>query len=145
MTKANLPPSNDSTGREGERAPAGSLFRVRLILAVVVGGGVGGSLRAALSELEGSWPWPTLVVNLAGAFALGVAVVYGRGRWSPALRAGVSVGVLGALTTFSTVTGEVWWLLDDGRSMAVAWYLAASVFGGVAAAVAGLRLGRSLR
>ena len=145
MTKANRPPSSAPNSRNGERAPQGSLFRVRPLPAVALGGAIGGLARAAISEVPAAWPWPTLLVNLAGAFALGLVVMYGRRHWPPAMVAGVAVGVLGALTTFSALAGEVWRFLDAGDWEAVTSYLGASLVGGSLAAVAGVRIGRWVR
>lgn len=123
----------------------GSLFRVGALLAVAAGGAAGGLARVGLDEVEAGWPWPTLLVNLSGAFLLGVVVMYGRRHWPPTLVAGVSVGLLGALTTFSTVSGELWGMLDAGDWSAFSSYTAASVLGGLLAAGAGVRLGRAVR
>ncbi|MGI9647958.1 MAG: fluoride efflux transporter FluC [Acidimicrobiia bacterium] len=123
----------------------GSLFRVGTLLAVAAGGAAGGLLRAGLGEVETGWPWPTLLVNLAGAFLLGLVVMYGRRHWSPTLVAGVSVGLLGALTTFSTVTGELWGMLDAGDWSTFYSYTAASLLGGLVAAGTGVRVGRFVR
>ena len=142
--KKSLLPSSEPNRRDGERARPGSLFRVRPLPAVAAGGALGGVARAALAEFEAPWPWPTLLVNLAGAFALGLVVMYGRRHWPAAVMAGVAVGVLGTLTTFSTLAGEVWVLLDGGDWEALTSYLAASLVGGLVAAVAGIRLGRAL-
>ena len=128
-----------------ERASRGSLFRVWPILAVAAGGAAGGLIRTALGETSTSWPWPTLVVNLVGAFVLGVVVMYGRRHWPAILIAGVAVGGLGALTTFSTLAAELWNFLDAGDWGALASYGLASVLGGGLAAVAGVRVGRAVR
>ena len=127
------------------RAPRGSLFRVGLVTAVGIGGAVGGLARAIISEVPTSWPWPTLLVNVVGAFLLGAAVMYGRRHWSPAMLAGVSVGLLGALTTFSTLAGELWSQQEGGDWGVLVAYGAASVVGGSLAAIGGLRVGRLLR
>jgi CrcB protein len=112
---------------------------------VALGGALGGLTRSLVAEISASWPWPTLLVNLAGTFVLGWAVVYGRRHWRPALMAGVTVGVLGALTTFSTLAGEVWSQQEAGDWGGLAWYAIASIVGGLVAGVAGLRLGRAWR
>jgi CrcB protein len=109
---------------------------------VAAGGAIGGLTRALVAEISASWPWPTLLVNVVGAFVLGVAVVYGRRHWRPAVMAGVTVGLLGALTTFSTLAGELWSQQEAGDWGGLAWYALASIVGGLLAAVAGLRLGR---
>jgi len=106
---------------------------------------VGGLARAALAETESVWPWPTLLVNLVGAFLLGVVVIYGRRHWRPTVVAGVSVGLLGALTTFSAVAGELWVMFDAGDWPELASYAMVSAVGGLLAAGAGVRLGTAVR
>jgi len=115
------------------------------MVAVAIGGAAGGVLRTALGEVSTGWPWPTLLVNISGAFVLGLVVMYGRRHWPGALIAGIAVGGLGALTTFSTMTGELWEFLDADEWGTLAAYGLASVVGGVLAAVAGMRLGRAVR
>lgn len=66
-------------------------------------------------------------------------------HWSPAVLGGMSVGLLGALTTFSTLAGELWGQQENGDWGALALYGASSIFGGLLAAIGGLRVGRSLR
>ena len=110
-----------------------------------MGGSVGGLTRAALAEQEAAWPWPTLLVNLVGAFVLGVVVIYGRRHWRPTLVAGISVGLLGALTTFSAVAGELWVMFDAGDWPELASYAMVSAVGGLLAAGAGVRLGTAVR
>jgi CrcB protein len=82
------------------------------------------------------FPWGTLVVNVAGALALGVLV--GRG---PRLGAEVyliaSVGFLGAFTTFSTWALQSLSLIEAGRWRAAAFNLVGSLVLGVAAAALG--------
>jgi CrcB protein len=107
-------------------------------------GAVGGLLRTATAQIDTGWPWPTLGVNIAGAFLLGVAVRYGRRHWPPVLVAAVGVGLLGALTTFSTLAGQLWDMQAAGDWESFGVYVAASVAGGWLAAAAGLRVGRAL-
>ncbi|MCS5551769.1 MAG: CrcB family protein, partial [SAR324 cluster bacterium] len=61
-------------------------------------------------------PYGTLTVNFAGSFALGwVATVFlDRPEISSALRLGLTVGFLGAFTTFSTFSYESVQLLLNG-------------------------------
>ena len=110
-----------------------------------MGGTVGGLARTALGEISAGWPWPTLLVNIAGAFVLGLVVMYGRRHWPADLVAGVAVGLLGALTTFSTLAGELWDAVDAGEWATLASYGLASILGGGLAAVAGIRVGRAVR
>lgn len=92
------------------------------------------------------FPWGTLAVNVVGAFALGILIAITTERllvdenWRIAL----GVGFLGSFTTFSAYAVESVRLAEDS-----AWLLSlANVFGmvalGLAAAIAGLALGRAI-
>jgi CrcB protein len=82
-------------------------------------------------------PVPTLVVNVTGAFALGCLA--GAGVATPVATV-LGTGFLGAYTTFSTLTREAHSLVAAGDHRAAWRYVALSVTGGVAAALAGLAL-----
>lgn len=99
---------------------------VRVLLAVFVGGCVGGALRELLAtDLR-----TTLAVNLVGALALGLLVVAAPHHWRPLL----GTGLCGGLTTFGSVMVAA---AEDGKAA----YLGASLLGGVAAAALGVVLG----
>jgi CrcB protein len=94
----------------------------------------------------GRFPWGTLVVNLSGAFALGLlfALSIERAILPADIRPPVLIGFVGAYTTFSTLTLETWRLLEDGSyGMAVA-NLGGSMLLGMVALAAGIALGRAL-
>jgi fluoride exporter len=121
---------------------------VRSVLAVLAGGAVGTGLRLAvdlaLPHGGASFPYGTLLVNLAGAFAL--AVLVGR-VWSTAadwLKAGLGPGLLGSFTTFSALAVSAVELTDAGAGATAVAYVAASIVGGLALAALGLRLGARL-
>lgn len=113
-------------------------------LAVVIGGLLGTGLRLAASALvvpESAFPWSTLLVNVVGSFALGFLVAR---VWPTApswLRAGLGAGVLGSFTTFSAVVVSLLTLTGAGLTLLAAAYLVASLVLGLAAALAGVRLG----
>jgi CrcB protein len=117
---------------------AAAVSRRTELTAVFAGGCAGALARVALSEAwpadPGSWPWATLLVNVAGAFVLGLVVSGGpRGAL-------LGPGFCGALTTFSTLQLEVLEMLDDGRVALAAAYLAVSVAAGLCAVeIAGRR------
>lgn len=115
-----------------------------MLVSVFLGGLGGGLARSALTGLDSSRPWTTLLVNLAGAFGLGAAVAWGRHRWSPQLLSAVSVGVPGSFTTFATMAADVW-DLGDGELGGLVSYLGLSLVGGAALALAGARAGRWAR
>jgi CrcB protein len=108
---------------------------VREIVVVGVGGAVGALARWSLGELidrpPAGFPWATLLVNLAGCVAIGVA----SRRWRPGTDRwafGVT-GVLGGFTTFSTFADETRELLAAGRPGAALTVVAVTVAGGLLA------------
>ncbi|RMH79207.1 MAG: fluoride efflux transporter CrcB [Actinomyces sp.] len=103
---------------------------VLFALAATVGAGVRWRMGLHLPR-----PLGTLVVNLCGAFLLGLI-----DSWSGAGATVAGTAGLGALTTFSTFADD---LVELGRArplLAVA-YATATLAGGVLAAAAGLALG----
>ena len=117
-----------------------------LFAAVAVAGGVGAALRylldIAITRIAGSWlPWGIFVVNVTGAFALGMlsgAVADTAGSWV------VGVGLLGGYTTFSSVAVSTALLAGDDRPRASIAYAVGTFAASVVAAFAGLALGSSL-
>lgn len=116
---------------------------------VVIAGGVAGALaRYGLSTVlpaPGGWPLPTLIINLAGAFLLGV-LLEGLVRRGPdagrlrVIRLLVGTGFMGAFTTYSTLAVETNLLLGAGRTTDALLYVAATLVGGAIATVAGIRI-----
>jgi CrcB protein len=114
-----------------------------LLLGVGLLGGVGAVARFLLDDaisrrVGRSFPWGTLVVNIAGAFLLGALV--GAGVSADALRL-AATGLLGAFTTFSTWALESHRLGEDGQlRLGLANFLV-SLLLGVSAAWLGRLLG----
>ena len=117
--------------------------------------GIGGFFGAIARYLIDGWvvertgavfPWGTLVVNLSGAFVLGIlfALTVERGALPAEIRAPVLIGFIGAYTTFSTLALESWRLIEDGSYLLGAANLAGSIALGLVAVVAGLLAGRAL-
>ena len=101
-------------------------------------GGIAGALaRAGVVEAlphdPGAWPWATLLVNLAGAFVLGLVAARGFRR------ALLGQGFCGALTTFSTFQLELLDLLEDGDVALALLYAGGSLAAGTAAVTLGRR------
>ncbi|MDF9716125.1 CrcB family protein [Nocardioides sp. ChNu-99] len=96
-----------------------------LFVLVAVAGGVGAALRflvddAVRRRTGGARPLGTLVVNLTGAFALGLVVgLADRGSLGDGsgidLVAVLGTGLLGGYTTFSTAVVEVVRLVEERR------------------------------
>ena len=118
---------------------------------MALGGATGALARHGVYLATARWigtgfPYATLVVNVAGSFAMGALVGALALRWSatPALRLFLTTGVLGAFTTFSTFSLDVWTLIERGRALAALLYVAASFGLGLAALALGLALARRL-
>jgi CrcB protein len=126
--------------------------RTRALLVVAIGlGGALGALARYSVELAGNvspsaFPWPTLSVNVSGAFALGlaVAVLGDRARPTPYLRAFVTIGLLGGYTTFSTWTVETVVLVRHHAVWTAVVYALLTVVVGIAAVFLGGAAGRAL-
>lgn len=113
---------------------------------IAVLGAAGALARLGVSNAVDarSFPVATLLINVTGSFALGLLVAWGATKLSRDVGSAVGIGFLGAYTTFSTFSVEATLLADDGRVPVAALYVAASVGLGIAAAVLGVALGRSL-
>jgi fluoride exporter len=118
---------------------------------VAVFGAAGAVSRYALdgwiSDLtHGQFPWGTFVVNLLGAFALGLVIALTTERLlpHPNSRVALGIGYLGSFTTFSTYTYESVKLAEDGAVGLALLNSVGMLALGLLAAFAGLALGRTL-
>jgi CrcB protein len=96
--------------------------------------------------MVGSWPVGTLIANLLGCLALGVIMEVMELRDFVSREAGlaITVGFLGAFTTFSTFSHETVRLMERGEATIAVVYVAVSVFAGCALCYAGVRLSRAI-
>ncbi|WP_353225368.1 fluoride efflux transporter CrcB [Salinisphaera sp. C84B14] len=105
------------------------------ILAIAVGAACGANLRwalgLALNALFPALPPGTLAANLLGAGLIGMAIATFAAMpdLSPFWKLAIVTGFLGALTTFSTFSAEIFTQIQSGR---LGW-----AFVGIAAHVAG--------
>lgn len=114
------------------------------LVATISAGGVVGSLGRyavglAAPRPAGGWPTATLLVNVTGAFAMGLLVAYLVSRSDPhrLLRPFVGVGVLGGWTTYSSFAVDVVHLGHEGYpGMAVTYVVGTFVLGVLAVAAA---------
>ena len=116
------------------------------LLWVALGGAGGAAARFLVSTVffvPGQFPWPTLVINIAGSLGIGLLWgLYGQHGWFEAWgRYLLVVGFLGGFTTFSAFSLETVGLVEGERLTAAAGYVLASLAGCVVAAWAGQRLG----
>ena len=122
-----------------------------LILFVAIGGAVGSVLRFLVSKLVQEkagieFPIGTFVVNVVGAFLIGIFFAYLVERMSvPAsARAMLITGFLGGFTTFSTFSYESVNLLQEGEVAKLLLYVGGTNVVGIAMTLLGYNLGRSL-
>ncbi len=113
---------------------------------VALGGALGALARYGISgwvydRMGETFPWGTVVVNVLGCLALGAVV-----RWlqvsavSPEVRPFLTIGLLGAFTTFSTFSYETVALLQEGQWLRAGLYVGGSVALGLIAMVVGMAL-----
>ena len=141
------PAEEDTLGKARAHRPVH--LHPGLVLLVVAGGIAGALGRYGLSTVlpsPGGWPLPTLAINLAGAFLLGVLLEALARRGPDAgrlrmIRLLVGTGFLGAFTTYSSLALEANALLAAGRATDAWGYVAATLLGGAVATVAGIRAG----
>lgn len=124
---------------------------MKLLAAIALGGAMGALGRHFLTVGITAWfgagfPWGTLAVNVAGSFVLGALVEVMAFAWAPSLelRGLLTVGLLGAFTTFSTFSLDVVTLHERGETGLAVLYVAASFVLSVGALFAGMRLLRMI-
>ena len=120
-----------------------------MIAVVGVGGTLGTAAREALSlalPAVGGLPVAILVINVVGAFALGV-LLEALVRSGPdsggrrLLRLGAGTGFCGGFTTYSTLAAGTAGLLGAGTTGLAVGYAVGSVLLGTAAAWVGIAVG----
>lgn len=96
------------------------------ILLVALGGAMGSVMRYVTSTLAALWfgvefPYGTLIVNLSGAFVIGLVQEVGRDALliPDSVRIFLTTGMMGGLTTYSTFSYETVRLMEAG-----AWHQA---------------------
>ncbi|WP_445374182.1 fluoride efflux transporter CrcB [Photorhabdus tasmaniensis] len=94
---------------------------LNIILAVFIGGGLGSVLRwfisLRLNSISTSIAVGTLTVNCIGALIIGLGLAYFNKSpyLDPTWKLMLTTGFCGGLTTFSTFSVEVAYLLLDGK------------------------------
>jgi len=126
-----------------------TVSRLTALAAVWAGGVVGAGARVGITAAAPMMTFPlvTFVINVVGAFALGLlleSLLHSRiddGRQT-VIRLAVGTGLLGGFTTYSTLAVDTVLLLRSGASLAALGYAGGTVLVGVLASAAGVRLGR---
>ena len=103
-------------------------------------------LDGAISRRAGGFPWGTFVVNVTGSFLLGLVftALAERTTVDPWVRSSLTIGFLGAYTTFSTLSLESYRLLEDGSYGLAFVNAVGSLAAGLLAVYAGVVLGRAV-
>lgn len=123
-----------------------------VMVAIAVGGALGAVCRYQAGLLASSWlgdrfAYGTLAVNVVGCFLLGLLSHGGAlqaVRLPMAAHPAVTVGFLGALTTFSTFGYETIRLVESQQGALAMVNVAANVLLGCGAAALGIAVSRAL-
>ncbi|MGO2931937.1 fluoride efflux transporter FluC [Microbacterium sp.] len=115
-----------------------------LFLLASVAGGIGAGLRyvvdaGVMTLTRGRFPWGIVVVNVTGAFALGVLTAS-----IPDAVTIVGAGLLGGYTTFSTAMLDALALWRDGERPASIGHVIGTFAASILAAIGGLGVGMML-
>ena len=124
---------------------------MRTNLGIAIAGAAGALTRYGLEGFvsrrsTAAFPWGTLVVNVTGAFVLGLLFTVLSERFAaPAwMRTALTVGFLGAYTTFSTLSLETYRLIEGGSYWLAAANGLGSLLAGLLAVYAGVVVGRAV-
>lgn len=123
---------------------------LRTLAAVLAASAAGGAARygigLAVGRRDDGFPWAILLVNVSGAFLIGLLAGLFAGRLDapPWVQAGLLVGFLGSFTTFSSWTLDSVRLAERGLSALALVNVAVALVAGLIATGAGLALGRAL-
>lgn len=115
-----------------------------VLLCVALGGGIGALARYGLTRVihvpVDGFPRATFVINLSGAFVLGVflTVLHERRLRARYSRPLIAIGFLSAYTTFSTMAVETVTLIKDGHAGVGIAYMLLSVALGLAVCALGV-------
>ncbi len=124
-------------------------FSFANLLAVGIGGFFGAVSRFLMAgyaaRLFGAgFPYGTLVVNVLGSFLLGFLSKFFLDKMvvNELLRVGLTIGFLGAFTTFSTFSNETVLLLQSGETLRAGINIAANCLICLTVCLLGLQLAR---
>lgn len=120
------------------------------VVEIAIGGAAGAVARYVVDgwvseRTGGAFPLGTLIVNVSGAFLLGLLATLAleRSVLSAAIRPSLLIGFLGAYTTFSTWMLESWRLAEQGAWAGAIVNVGGSVVLGLVGLGAGIALGRA--
>lgn len=118
---------------------------MRKCLLIATGGFIGTSARYLIKDAwlqgdYGNFPLDTLIINLTGIFLLSfiMAAAFEVRTLAPNIRLGITTGLLGAFTTFSTISRETAEMISAGIFGYAAMYLTITAVLGFAFAFLGV-------
>ena len=118
---------------------------------IAMAGALGALCRCGVSRMSQrflgeQFAWGTLIVNVIGCFLLGFLMHFGLSsdKLSAEARTAMTVGFLGALTTFSTFSYETACFIENGNWTAATLNILANLIIGLVATFGGLALARTL-
>ena len=120
----------------------------RSVALVFVGGTFGCATRGALGLLfpATGFPWTTLVINVTGAFLLGLLLTLLAGRGpGTGVRLFLGTGFLGGYTTYSTLATDTVLMLGGGTVWAGLLYAVATLVLGAVMTWSGMVIAARLR
>ncbi|MCD9024261.1 fluoride efflux transporter FluC [Cohnella silvisoli] len=116
-----------------------------LVILVGIGGALGALMRYGIGRLFVAKHKPsfygTLIVNLAGSCAMGLFIGLHLEQEHLAAYAFAVIGILGGLTTYSTLNVQKATMCQKGSRITLALYLGATYFGGFGLTAIGVGLG----
>ncbi len=122
-----------------------------MILSIAAGGALGAVFRYGIIMLTpiifaATFPMATILVNVLGSFIMGLFVAYFAiaDNVQPELKAFLTIGLLGAFTTFSAFSFDIWAMWEKGDIMLAFAYGAALVLLSITAIFLGVMLMRHL-
>jgi len=123
------------------------------ILAIAVGGALGAICRHLVNQAcsrhysitAGHFPWATLTVNVVGCFLIGLLITLrstDAQRWGDVTHSALTIGFLGALTTFSTFGFETNHLFSNQHHGLGLLNIGSNMLLGLLAVYGGIEVGR---
>lgn len=118
---------------------------IGLAVLVGIGGAIGSLLRYGIGRLFIAKRRPgyhgTLIVNLTGSLAIGIFIGLNWEHQAVAAYAFTVIGLLGGLTTYSTLNVQKATMVRNAQRRVLAGYLAATYLGGWTLTAIGVGLG----
>lgn len=117
---------------------------------IAIGAAIGACIRFFLNNkigiLQSGFPLSTFIVNIIGSFLIGFIVHYFSYKLAVPIfiQAGITIGFLGGLTTFSAYALEIFMLLEKKQWQIGIMYLMLSNIFCVIAVYLGLVCGRKI-